>query len=42
MLAEAEAVPEDAVYPSIIDFVFQMAFCMITTAIITGSLAGRM
>ena len=42
MLAEAEAVPEDAVYPSIIDFVFQMAFCMIATAIITGSLAGRM
>ena len=42
MLAEAEAVPEDAVYPSIINFVFQMAFCMITTAIITGSLAGRM
>ena len=42
MLAEAEAVPEDATYPSIIDFIFQMAFCMITTAIITGSLAGRM
>ncbi len=41
MLAEAEAVPEDAVYPSIIDVVFQMAFCMITTAIITGSVAGR-
>ena len=38
MLAEAEA----ATYPSIIDFIFQMAFCMITTAIITGSLAGRM
>ena len=42
MLAEAEAVPEDAVYPSIIDIVFQMAFCMITTAIITGAVAGRM
>ena len=42
MLAEAEVVPEDAVYPTIIDFIFQMAFCMITTAIITGSLAGRM
>ena len=42
MLAEAEAVPEDATYPAIIDFIFQMAFCMITTAIITGSLAGRM
>lgn len=42
MLAEAEAVPEDATYPTIIDFIFQMAFCMITTAIITGSLVGRM
>ena len=42
MLAEAEVVPEDAAYPTIIDFIFQMAFCMITTAIITGSLAGRM
>ncbi len=41
MLAEAEAVPEDAVYPSIVDVVFQMAFCMITTAIITGAVAGR-
>ena len=42
MLAEAEVVPEDAAYPTIIDFIFLMAFCMITTAIITGSLAGRM
>lgn len=42
MLAEAEAVPEDTTYPTIINFIFQMAFCMITTAIITGSLAGRM
>ena len=42
MLAEAEAVPEDATYPTIINFIIQMAFCMITTAIITGSLAGRM
>ena len=42
MLAEAEVVPEDAAYPTIIDFIFQMAFCMIATAIITGSLAGRM
>ena len=42
MLAEAEAVPKDATYPTIINFIFQMAFCMITTAIITGSLAGRM
>ena len=42
MLAEADAVPEDTAYPTIINFIFQMAFCMITTAIITGSLAGRM
>lgn len=42
MLAEAETVPEDTTYPTIINFIFQMAFCMITTVIITGSLAGRM
>lgn len=42
MLAEAETVPEDTTYPTIINFIFQMAFCIITTAIITGSLAGRM
>ena len=42
ILAEAETVPEDTTYPTIINFIFQMAFCMITTAIITGSLAGRM
>ena len=42
MLAEAETVPEDTTFPTIINFIFQMAFCMITTAIITGSLAGRM
>lgn len=42
MLVEAETVPEDTTYPTIINFIFQMAFCMITTAIITGSLAGRM
>lgn len=41
VLAEAQAVPEGAVYPSIVDIVFQMAFCMITTAIITGAVAGR-
>jgi ammonium transporter, Amt family len=33
---------EGSGYPSIIDIVFQMAFCMITTAIITGGVAGRM
>ncbi|WP_165251780.1 ammonium transporter [Adlercreutzia sp. ZJ304] len=42
MLLEAEAPGEDAVYPAIADVVFQMAFCMITTAIITGGVAGRM
>ena len=31
-----------ASYPAIIDIVFQMAFAMITTAIITGAVAGRM
>lgn len=41
-LIEAESVPEDAVYPAIIDIGFQAAFAMITTAIITGALAGRM
>ena len=29
-------------YPAIIDVIFQAAFCMITTAIITGGVAGRM
>ena len=29
-------------YPPIVDIVFQMAFCMITVAIITGGVAGRM
>ena len=33
---------EGSGYPGIIDIVFQMAFCMITTAIITGGVAGRM
>ena len=42
MLAEAQSVPEGAVYPGIINIGFQMAFAMITTAIITGALAGRM
>lgn len=42
MLDEAEAVPADTVYPSIVNIAFQMAFAMITTAIITGSVAGRM
>ena len=42
MLADTANVPEDAVYPGIIDIGFQMAFCMITCAIITGAVAGRM
>ena len=42
MLAEAVDVPEDAAYPAIVDIGFQMAFAMITCAIITGAVAGRM
>lgn len=42
MFAEAADVPEGATYPAIINIGFQMAFAMITTAIITGSVAGRM
>lgn len=41
MLSEAAA-PGDAVYPSLIDITFQMAFALITCAIVTGSVAGRM
>ena len=42
MIAQTADVPEDAVYPAIINIGFQMAFCMITCAIITGAVAGRM
>ena len=42
MIAHTANVPEDAVYPGIIDIGFQMAFCKITCAIITGAVAGRM
>ena len=42
MLAEKDAVPAGTVYPSIINIMFQMAFAMITAAIVTGSVAGRM
>ena len=42
MLSEAASVPADAVYPSLVDVCFQMAFAMITSAIVTGSVAGRM
>jgi Amt family ammonium transporter len=37
-----DASADAATYPSIINVVFQMAFAMITTAIITGAVAGRM
>lgn len=39
---EATAPAEAGAYPGIVDVAFQMAFAMITIAIITGSLAGRM
>ena len=42
MLADSASVPDGATYPGIIDIGFQMAFCMITCAIITGAVAGRM
>ena len=42
MLADSAAPPDGAGYPEIIDIGFQMAFCMITCAIITGAVAGRM
>ena len=42
MINQTANVPEGAVYPAIIDIGFQMAFCMITCAIITGAVAGRM
>ena len=42
MLAEAGNVPDGTTYPAIIDIGFQMAFAMITCAIITGAVAGRM
>ena len=33
---------DGAVYPSLVDITFQMAFALITCAIVTGSVAGRM
>ena len=41
MLAEASSTDEIA-YPAVVDIVFQMAFALITCAIVTGSVAGRM
>ncbi len=42
MLHEATDIPDGTAYPTIINIGFQMAFCMITCAIITGAVAGRM
>ena len=42
MLAETNGSADGSTYPAIIDIGFQMAFCMITCAIITGAVAGRM
>ena len=42
LLGETEAALSHDSYPAIVDVFFQMAFCMITTAILTGALAGRM
>lgn len=42
MLVEGEGVADPGAYPAIVDVGFQAAFAMITTAIITGSVAGRM
>ena len=41
MLAEASSTDE-VTYPAVVDIVFQMAFALITCAIVTGSVAGRM
>ncbi len=42
MTEETELALSHDSYPVIVDVFFQMAFCMITTAILTGALAGRM
>ena len=42
MLLEVDGEIEPGAYPAIINIAFQAAFAMITTAIITGSVAGRM
>ena len=38
----SESAGDGAVYPSLVDITFQMAFALITCAIVTGSVAGRM
>ena len=42
LINETESALSHDSYPAIVDVFFQMAFCMITTAILTGALAGRM
>ena len=42
LIASGGGAGDGALYPPIIDILFQAAFAMITCAIITGSLAGRM
>ena len=42
MLIEMDGADAGEGYPAVVDVVLQMAFCMITTAIITGGVAGRM
>lgn len=42
MTSEATSALSHDSYPALVDVFFQMAFCMITTAIITGAVAGRM
>ena len=39
--SEAPEALSHGAYPAMADVVFQLAFCMITTAIITGAVAGR-
>ncbi|MBM6942945.1 ammonium transporter [Collinsella intestinalis] len=38
----SESAGDGVVYPSLVDITFQMAFALITCAIVTGSVAGRM
>lgn len=42
LLSEAETAISHDTYPAIVDVAFQMAFAMITAAIVTGAVAGRM
>lgn len=41
LIVEADSAISHDSYPALVDVVFQLAFCMITTAIITGAIAGR-